>query len=103
MLKTRVGLVFVALTCLFLFSCVKTEEVKKESNTTKPVASSTKSEIQKPEINLPIEVSKLANKNSTELDKILGKPLEVKPTDDGGEYRLYKKQNENKGLAVRFY
>ncbi len=103
MLKTRIGLVLFALTTLILVSCEKTEEVKNESNNTKLIAGSTKLEIQKPEINLPIEVSKLANKNSTQLDKILGKPLEVKPIEDGGEYRLYQIKSETKGLAVRFY
>lgn len=103
MLKTKSGLGLLVLISLFLFSCEKTEENKTESNTPKLIVESTKNKVEKIKNNLPIDVSKLVNKNSSQLDKTLGNPLEVKATEDGGEYRLYSIENEPKGLAVRLY
>jgi hypothetical protein len=52
-----------------------------------------------------VNVPQLANKSTTEVDKILGKPETVKLIKDPetGEYRVYRIPNHPKGLAVRFY
>jgi hypothetical protein len=90
---------------LVVFGCQKSEEVKPETNSVNPpkTLETAKNEIDTPEVRLPIDVLRLTNKTIDEVDKILGKPEEAKPTRDNGEYRLYKVFNEPKGLAVRFY
>ncbi len=55
-----------------------------------------------------VDVPNLANKSSTEFDKIFGKPLQITEIKDNrammpGEYRLYKVEGHPKGLSVRFY
>lgn len=52
---------------------------------------------------IPLDVPKLANQPIAGLDEIFGAPLESKPLENGGEYRLYKIAGQSKGLAVRFY
>lgn len=54
---------------------------------------------------LPVDVAKLANKTTEEIDEIFGQPTETKEISQPkkGEYRVYKIADEPKGLAIRFY
>jgi hypothetical protein len=84
--------------------CRKAEDSKAETATPTPTKTiTTKVETETPKATLPIEVAKLIEKSGDELDKIFGKPLEIKPDEEGAEYRLYKIEGEPKGFAVRFY
>lgn len=55
----------------------------------------------RPVVNVPL----LANKSTSEVDKILGEPEIVKLIKEpaAGEYRVYRIPNHPKGLAIRFY
>ncbi len=86
-----------------LFGCQKAEEATIETKSATPAKTIEKAKVETPKVALPIDISKLVNKSADELDKTFGKPEEVKPTDDGGDYRLYQIANQPKGLAVRFY
>lgn len=50
-----------------------------------------------------IDVPKIADKSVAELDRLFGRPAEVKSIENGGEFRLYNVAGHSKGLAVRFY
>ena len=96
--------ILVILLALLVFGCQKAEEVKIETTSATPTKTIlTKSEVETPKITLPIEVTNLVDKSANELDKIFGKPIEIKPNDEGAEYRLYKIEGEPKGLAIRLY
>lgn len=97
--------ILVFLLTFFVFGCQKAEVAKVETNSPTPAKtiSTSKSEIETPKATLPLEIATLVDKSAEELDKIFGKPQEIKPNDDGAEFRLYKIENEPKGLAVRLY
>lgn len=90
---------------LVAFGCQKAEETKIETNSVSPTKTvqTPKTEVETPKATLPIDITKLVNKSVDGLDNLFGKPVETKPNDDGGDYRLYNIANEPKGLAVRFY
>jgi hypothetical protein len=52
-----------------------------------------------------VNVPQLANKSTSEVDRILGRPEIIKLIKEpaAGEYRVYRIPNHPKGLAVRFY
>lgn len=94
----------VILLSLIVFGCQKAEEVKVEFSSPSPTKTiPANSATETPKATLPIEITKLIDKSADELDKIFGKPQEIKQNDDGAEYRLYKIEGEPKGLAVRLY
>lgn len=100
-MKIRLQIVFAVLLFLLLISCQNATEQKTETPLPSPISSKTISP--KFEAVKTIDVPKLSNKSADELDEILGNPREVKPIENGGEYRLYEIADQPKGLAVRFY
>ncbi len=100
------GACFVFLLPFMLFGCQtapeNTPEISNISNNRAQTSAPPPAAI-KSEQTLPLEVPKLANKPIAGLDEIFGAPLESKPLEKGGEYRLYKIAGQSKGLAVRFY
>ena len=104
MVKTYGVMILSVSICLFTVGCGKTDTAQVETNAGTPETQNPDKKTKAKHINrLPVNVVKLVNKNSTELEDILGKPLEVKKTEDGGEYHLYEIENEPKGLAIRLY
>lgn len=89
-----------------LLSCQTVRETETETPAS-PTAQSTQTTTDSPKNQtFPlVDVPKLANKSPEEIDKVLGKPDEVRKITEQmpGEYRLYKSVNYPKGLAVRFY
>jgi hypothetical protein len=100
-MKSLIKLILAGGVFLSLFSCQTIEETKIETQPTQPTT--IKTETPKSVAVSTVDVSVLANKSVEELDKTLGKPLENKQIENGGEYRLYKLASHSKGLAVRFY
>ena len=96
----------IAVICLFLLalSCQKAQETATENNQNVAVQTTqAKKEMPKNQTSQMADVPKLANKSADEFDKIFGKAAETKPIANGGEYRLYKTSNYQKGLAIRFF
>jgi len=90
---------------LISFACQTAPETKTEN----PVNSNNPAALPKPERSAEksaptaIDVPKLADKSSAELDRMFDKIREGKTVDPVGEFRLYKIAGQPKGLAVRFY
>jgi hypothetical protein len=95
------GLIFVILLSALIFGCQTAQETKVE---TKPQATPT---VAVNPMQSTVDVPKLANKSTVELDKVFGQPEKVTlatvSNEMPGEYRLYKMAGHPKGLSVRFY
>jgi len=102
-LKMKIIIFLMFIGAVFLFGCQKAEEAKTETNSATPAKTIERPKVETPKVALPFDISKSVNKSSDELDQIFGKPEEIKPTDDGGDYRLYPIANQPKGLAIRLY
>ena len=89
-----------------IFGCQKTVDSNLANEQT-PKPEPSKALAPKPESASRIDVPKLAGKTAEELDKMLGKPEKITPATAAkeipGEYRLYKIEDNPKGLSVRFY
>lgn len=95
---------------LFLsaFGCQKSLEVSSQNTQNKNISiqpTQPKQNLSENQNLSLIEIPTLTNRLPEEIDKVLGKPAEIKKITEpiSGEYRLYKTANFPKGLAVRFY
>lgn len=87
---------------IFAFGCQKSEKNQTTNTNVSPTVKETVSALPTNKI-IKIDVPKMANKSANEFDKVFGKAAETKTIENGGEYRLYKLPNYQKGLAVRFF
>lgn len=97
------------LTALCLAGCQKAENGDVNSN--RSAAGNVKIEQPTPDRNEPqsaVNIYQFAYNSPEDIEEVFGKPLEIKKITDvkaqmPGEYRLYRLNNNDKGLSVRFY